>query len=334
MKSGGCPPVPSKNTADPSTSVTPYGVKKLSLFVRDTDTAHDMTNRNSADSKAMVLDAIYTAARAHSCAAGQQENGCQELPESVFAGAFAGRVVTSVVVEVNTFFGQFGACKKDPDDNAWHCAADWECWCDQWGGGGNGNSNPNPCLRNGDDGRLCMCDIWGGCGGGQWDGCPDGGCPAVADNALTVGRHSLAHAASSSLSAISATAVASAEALRALAVSAHEFSTTAGGRCSEDEEAKDSVDSFLGKDDSPFKGVCTWSLESSSHALRSADADCLEAAMLTAAEAAAENCLAQMATGETVRGSPGWIGCVAGGEAVKAAEHRLFEAFDRGLCTV
>ena len=112
--------------------------------------------------------------------------------------------------------------------------------------------------------------------------------------------------------------MASAEALRALAVSAHEFSTTAGGRCSEDEEAKDSVDSFLGTDDSPFKGVCTWSLESSSHALRSADADCLEAAMLTAAEAAAENCLAQMATGETVRGSPGWIGCVAGGEAVKA----------------
>ena len=36
-----------------------------------------------------------------------------------------------------------------------------------------------------------MCDVWGGCGGGQWEGCPDGGCPAIADNSLTVGRHSL-----------------------------------------------------------------------------------------------------------------------------------------------
>ena len=155
--------MPSNNTADPPTSVAPYGVKTLSLFVRDTDAADDMTNRNSADSKAMVFGAIYTAARAHICASGAQtqDTDCQDMPESVFAGTFAGGVVTSVSVEVNTFFGQFGACKKDQDDNAWHCEADWECWCDHYDSG-SGNGNPNPCMQVGDDGDPCMCDIWGG----------------------------------------------------------------------------------------------------------------------------------------------------------------------------
>lgn len=331
MDSGGCPPVPSKNIADPPTSMAPYGIKKLNLFVRDTDAADDMTNRNSADSKAMVLDAIYSATRAYNCAGGlMQEDSCQnQLPQSIFAGTFAGRVVTSVVVEVNTFFGQFGACKKDSDDNAWHCEADWECWCDHWDGG-NGKGNPNPCLQPDDDGDPCMCDIWGGCGGGHWDGCPDDGCPAVADNALAVGRHSLADAVASRLSA-GQTSVAGTAALQTLAKGAHEFSTTAGGRCSEDEEAKDSVNSFLGKDDSPFKNVCTWSPESPSYTWRSANADCLETVMLTAAETAAADCLA-LADDAAVRGSPGWIDCVASDLAVRAAEDGLANAFDREAC--
>ena len=98
--------------------------------------------------------------------------------------------MTAVTIAANTFFGQFGACKRDTNDNAWHCEADWECWCDHDDGGGGGD-NSNPCLRH-DDGDPCMCDIWGGCGGGHWDGCGDDGCPAIADSALTVGRHSLA----------------------------------------------------------------------------------------------------------------------------------------------
>ena len=329
--------MPSNNTADPPTSVGPYGVKKLNLFVRDTDTADDMTNRNSADSKGMVLDAIYAAERAHICSKGvMQEDDCQKLPESVFAGSFDGGVGTSVLVELNTFFGQFGACKKDPDDNAWHCEADWECWCDHWDNG-NGDGNPNPCLQGGDDGNPCMCDIWGGCGGGQWDGCPDGGCPAIADNALTVGRHSLVGrvgTAGASLSAISAATMAATEALRVFAADAHEFSTTAGGRCSEDEDAKESVNSFLGKDDSPFKDVCTWSPASSPHTWRSANATCLENAMLTAAEVATSDCFAQPGREGIARGSPGWVDCVASGVAVKAAERELLEAFDREECNV
>lgn len=331
--------MPSPNAADPPNTPAPYGVKKLSLFVRDTDAADDMTNRNSADSKAMVLDAIYAAIRAHVCAGGLlQESSCDELPESVFAGSFVGAVVTSVVVEVNTFFGQFGACKKDQDDNAWHCEADWECWCENWDNSGKGN--PNPCLQGGDNGDPCMCDIWGGCGGGQWDGCPDGGCPAVADNALTVGRHSLVQsvddAADSSLSATSITpaGAASVAALRALAMKAHEFSTTAGGRCSEDEEAKDSVDSFLGKDDSPFKDVCTWSPVSAPHMWRSANANCLQAEMLNAAEAAASDCFTGMENEEHTRGSRGWIECVTSDASIEAAERSLGQAFDRELCNV
>eukprot|EP01043_Picozoa_sp_COSAG02_P049168 COSAG02_NODE_4912_length_4840_cov_10.382061_6_plen_42_part_00 len=41
-----------------------------------------------------------------------------------------------------------------------------------------------------------------------------------------------------------------------------------------------------------------------------------------------------MTAEETVRGSPGWVECVAGNDAVMAAEDGLAEAFDRGLCTV
>lgn len=70
-----------------------------------------------------------------------------------------------------------------------------------------------------------MCDVWGGCGGGEWDGCPDGGCPAIADNSLTVGRHSL-----KGVAALGGNSDAVAQ-LRALAAEAHEYSTTAGGRC-------------------------------------------------------------------------------------------------------
>ena len=55
---GGCPAVESKNAADPADSPSPYGVRKLSLFVQDADAAEDLTNRNSADSKAMVLSAL------------------------------------------------------------------------------------------------------------------------------------------------------------------------------------------------------------------------------------------------------------------------------------
>jgi hypothetical protein len=337
--SGGCPPVPSKNEPDPPNTASPFGVKKLSLFVRDTDTADDMTNRNSADSKAMVLSAIYTAARTHLCGAAASDGAtaaCEELPQSIFAGAFTGGVVTTVAVEVNTFFGQFGACKKDANDNAWHCEADWECWCDHYDNN-NGNGNPNPCLQGGDDGDPCMCDIWGGCGGGQWDGCPDGGCPAVADNALTVGRHSL------KTQSVELKHAALASALRGLAADAHEFSTTAGGRCSEEEDEgeeketkrspKDSVAAFMGADDSPFSDVCTWSPVSAAHTWQSADANCLEAAMLSAAEAAAGHCLAAAgAQAEVQRGTTDWLGCVTGGEAVEAAERALVDAFDRATC--
>ena len=55
--------------------------------------------------------------------------------------------------------------------------------------------------------------------------------------------------------------------------------------------------------------------------------------MLTAAEAAAADCLAMLAE-DTMRGSPGWLECVAKNEAVKAAEDKLAQAFIRGLCTV
>ena len=157
------------------------GVELLSLFVRDSDAASDMTNRNSADSKAMVLDALYTTARAAVCTTSDAGASACGLPESVFSGSFSGQVVTAVKIEANTFFGQFGACKKDQADNAWHCEAQWACWCDR--DDGDDNDNSNPCRENNDDGSdVCLCNIWGGCGGGNWDGCPDGGCPAIADN--------------------------------------------------------------------------------------------------------------------------------------------------------
>ena len=88
---------------------------------------------------------VDTAARTSRCA-GQGES-CDLIAPSVFAGGFGGGVVTNVAVEVNTFFGQFGSCKKDANDNAWHCEADWKCWCDHDYGGNNDNSNP--CAQGG-----------------------------------------------------------------------------------------------------------------------------------------------------------------------------------------
>ena len=55
--------------------------------------------------------------------------------------------------------------------------------------------------------------------------------------------------------------------------------------------------------------------------------------MLTAAEAVAADCLAMLAE-DTMRGSPGWLACVARNESVKAAEDKLAQAFDLGLCSV
>ena len=313
--SGGCPPVDSQNVADGPEVKGPAGVETVSLFLKDGVSVSDMTNRNSADAKGMVLSTVYDAVRGKACADGT--DAC-DMKASLFAGGFEGGVVTAASVEVNTMFGQFGACKRDQNDNAWHCEADWECWCeDDWGG--NGDDNSNPCLRSdGDDGDPCMCNIWGGCGGGHWDGCPDDGCPAVADSALTVGRHSLA-----GVDAL----VGDVAVLKGIAAEAHEFSTTAGGKCPDGEdEEKSTATPDDPNADNPFSDLCTWAPVSTAD-WKSADASCLEAAVLSAVEASASQCLKE-AEAETARGGAGWLVCVGQKEAVEAGEMALVAAFD------
>ena len=101
---GGCPAVPSNNVPDPPETAAPFGVAKLDLFMRGTSTATDMTNRNSVDSKAMVLEALYKTARVNICTDSGMDT-CGLPAESILVGG-EGVVVTAVAVEVNTFFGQ------------------------------------------------------------------------------------------------------------------------------------------------------------------------------------------------------------------------------------
>ena len=109
-----------------------------------------MTNRNSADAKGMVLSTLYDAVRGKACADGTD---ARDMKASLFAGGFEGGGNVGVgggQHHVRAVWGLQG----DQNDNAWHCEADWECWCeDDWGG--NGDDNSNPCLRSdGDDGDL------------------------------------------------------------------------------------------------------------------------------------------------------------------------------------
>eukprot|EP01045_Picozoa_sp_COSAG04_P012735 COSAG04_NODE_870_length_9725_cov_3.580303_1_plen_228_part_00 len=137
MSSGGCPAVPSQNQADPPGGRAPTGVKEMTLYSRATDTTTDLTNRNTADEKAIVYDALYAATRPQLCAklsavsaedgaaeVGGTEGGCA-LPESVLGAGMVGGVLTQASVAINTMHGQFGECSKDDNDNAWNCWADW-----------------------------------------------------------------------------------------------------------------------------------------------------------------------------------------------------------------
>jgi hypothetical protein len=228
----GCPPAQSQNVPDPPSQVT--GIESLTLYVKGSAAATSLVNRNSGDSGAVVLQALL-------CADSDDRNtgeSCQ-LPRELRATSQHGAVLTAVTVEVNTFTGQFAHCKNN--GTAWTCAAEWECWCDDYGGGG----DDNPCDRE-DHRGVCPCKIWGGCGGGQW--------PVDSDSSVAVGRRSLKHA------------VGVPHHLATIAVGAHEYSTSAGGQCAGDED-----------------DLCTWAA-SSRHSWVSADAACVEAAVVAAAK--------------------------------------------------
>ena len=104
---GGCPAVASNNSADSSDTPSPYGIKTLSLYMqgaRGAVSAKDLTNRNSADAKAMVMSMLYSSVRSH-CDINLNDTVC-ELPKSILGGGFDGDVVTSTSIAVNTMFGQ------------------------------------------------------------------------------------------------------------------------------------------------------------------------------------------------------------------------------------
>jgi hypothetical protein len=229
----GCAPAQSHNAPDPPAQVT--GVQPLTLYVKGGVPATSLMNRNSADSGAVVLQALL-------CAESDGSNvaGSCELPSAQRASSQRGAVLTAATVEINTFTGQFADCKNN--GTAWTCAADWECWCDDYG-----NGDENPCDSR-DHRGVCPCKIWGGCGGGKW--------PVDSDSSVAVGRRSLKHAAGVPYH------------LAAVAAGANEYSTTAGGQCGRDEN-----------------DLCTWA-ESAHNMWVTADAACVEAAVVAAANRA------------------------------------------------
>ena len=85
--SGGCPPVDSQNVADGPEVKGPAGVETVSLFLKDGVSVSDITNRNSADAKGMVLSTLYNAVRGKACADGTDACG---MKASLFAGGFEG----------------------------------------------------------------------------------------------------------------------------------------------------------------------------------------------------------------------------------------------------
>jgi hypothetical protein len=71
----------------------------------------------------------------------------------------------------------------------------------------------------------------------------------------------------------------------------------------------------------------------------SADASCVEEALLAAVEAAASQCLAAGlcgagASGEAARGGACWLGCVSEQQAVEAGEKALAFTFEAGTCAL
>eukprot|EP01045_Picozoa_sp_COSAG04_P012736 COSAG04_NODE_870_length_9725_cov_3.580303_2_plen_183_part_00 len=129
-----------------------------------------------------------------------------------------------------------------------------------------------------------MCNIWGGCGGGdQWG-------QALGNSALTVGRRTGTQTLGAVGDALTEGLAAGVGMLRALAAEAHEYSTTAGGKCSEGAGAaghhqNPDPGSKGDSPSSPFAGVCTWAPATSPSEWRSAEAACVERAVLAAVEA-------------------------------------------------
>lgn len=110
---------------------------------------------------------------------------------------------------------------------------------------------------------------------------------------------------------------------------AHEFSTTAGGRCPEGGSGR--LTSL--SPDNPFSDICTWS-PVATESWVSADAGCLEDAILTAVEAEAAECLTAGQCADA-RGGGCWLSCVTanGGGPIAAGERALAQAFATGMCT-
>ena len=157
----GCPTIPSNNTADPfDATQAPVGVEPLTLFVKGelqldatqpdpASMAGVLTNRNSMDAPAFVLDALWRTARPTLCSeSGTSGDDACLLPHSLLgdSSVSADTVVTQVKVLANTFYGQFANCAPaadapwiaaaiangtavlDATDDAatWTCAADCE----------------------------------------------------------------------------------------------------------------------------------------------------------------------------------------------------------------
>ena len=159
----------------------------------------------------------------------------------------------------------------------------WSCaakW-ECWCDSYDNNDGGNPCDGH-DDRRVCPCKIWGGCGGGQW--------PVNSDDSIAVGRRSLKSAEGLPAE------------LAAVAAASNEYSTTAGGQCASDAADGD---------------VCTWA--ASAGPWVSADADCVEAAVRQAVQAAQAVGQAAAAAGEAALGlafAPG-SACLLGDSAAQ-----------------
>ena len=293
---GGCPAVTtSKNAPDPVASSAIAGIETKTLYVKGAEAAESLVNRNSQDSAAVILSAIL-----------QQEE------EEEGSAAPPGAVMTSVSVELNSFYGQYAACKNN--GTAFTCAADWECWCQSYH---SGNGDENPCEGE-DDRRVCPCKLWGGCGGGQW--------PVESDSSVAVGRKSLKAPAGTAAAAVAAAATTTGLLVRALTEDgdggsvAHEYSTTAGGNC--DGPAANPI--------AP-DGLCTWSAAdaaSSSSSWQHANTQCVETLVLTAINAAAAGAAA--ASGGSAAHVDAYDQGVDANLLVVAGEAALAEAFAPG----
>ncbi len=143
----------------------------------------------------------------------------------------------------------------------------------------------------------------------------------MADKSKTVGRRSL----KKSLSLLEHSGV-DIPALQAVAASAHEFSTTFGGQCTKQANIQTNIDA------NPTKPapLCTWALQNPFN-WRSADSDCVNAAIVNAVEARAKDCLAQSAcVQEHKMGHRGqcWLGCVLTASAMQAGEVAMESSFN------